>query len=526
MKNLITDPWLFYRLKDNSIKQLPISAIADPNVVDFVLPRADFYGAAYQFAIGLLHTCCSPKEQEDWQEWYEDAPSTEELADMFSQAEHAFNISGDGALFMQDFDTLDGASSQPVNTLLIETPGENTLKQNTDHFIKRGQAQTLSIEMAALALFTLQINAPAGGVGYRTGLRGGGPLTTLLLPNEDDASLWQKLWLNVCIGIEQGDLHSSLVFPWLGQTKVSKGKNTETLQKDVHFLTHFWAMPRRIRLNINDSPCTCALTEQKSTQSVSCFITTNYGNNYAGSWQHPLTHYRSNPKKPHEDWLSSKGQPGGVRYKQWHALCFEKQNEGNHPALVIQDFYQTKIDGDVDERPRLWAFGFDMDNMKARGWYESQFPLYHISEKAREQVIANLGDAVQLSQEFCGMLRTQLKEALFDRPKDVKTDLAQHQLSYWQRTEHAFFELANQVCESEQLPSEVAKRWFYTALNTVLDIFDDAVLNGAVDTKVMARKVAARKKLTAWLHGKKISKDFKRRYGITESNKEEQAHDA
>jgi hypothetical protein len=29
-------------------------------------------------------------------------------------------------------------------------------------------------------LFSLQLNAPSGGKGYRTGLRGGGPLTTLI----------------------------------------------------------------------------------------------------------------------------------------------------------------------------------------------------------------------------------------------------------------------------------------------------------------------------------------------------------
>lgn len=47
-----------------------------------------------------------------------------------------------------------------------------------------------------------------------------------------------------------------------------------------------------------------------------------------------------------------------------------------------------------------------------------------------------------------------------------------------------------------------------------------------MDNKAIARKVAARQKLTAWLHGKKISKDFKRRYNLKTQDKEAQANDA
>ncbi|WP_211865360.1 type I-E CRISPR-associated protein Cse1/CasA [Pseudoalteromonas sp. M8] len=164
MNNLVQDPWLYYRLRDNSITQLPLSAIANPDVVDFALPRADFYGAAYQFTISLLQTCCSPEEGEDWYNWYESPPSEQALSETFSKAAHAFNLFGDGPLFMQDLEPLQSAGTQNVNTLLIETPGDNTLKNNVDHFIKRGQVEAMSPEMAALALFTLQINAPAGAL--------------------------------------------------------------------------------------------------------------------------------------------------------------------------------------------------------------------------------------------------------------------------------------------------------------------------------------------------------------------------
>ena len=70
----------------------------------------------------------------------------------------------------------------PVGALLIDTPGANALRKNTDLFVKRGRIEVLSRAAAAIGLFTLSAYAPAGGAGIRTSLRGGGPLTTLLLP--------------------------------------------------------------------------------------------------------------------------------------------------------------------------------------------------------------------------------------------------------------------------------------------------------------------------------------------------------
>src|SRR5699024_10547476 len=99
--------------------------------------------------------------------------------------------------FMQDLDPLEEARIAPVSGLLIDAPGANGIKNNTDFFVKRGQAQQLCADCAALALYTIQANGPAGGAGFRTGLRGGGPLTTLILPDEANSSLWHKLWLNV-----------------------------------------------------------------------------------------------------------------------------------------------------------------------------------------------------------------------------------------------------------------------------------------------------------------------------------------
>ncbi|AOM41423.1 type I-E CRISPR-associated protein Cse1/CasA [Xenorhabdus hominickii] len=174
--NLVKDAWLTFRMRNGSEEKLPLAAICDPAVMDFSLPRSDFQGAVYQLAIGLLQTVFAPEDKYEWHDFYEQAPTQADLQTAFNRVEHAFNLIGDGPLFMQDFDSLAERKSTSISGLLIESPGEKTLKDNTDHFIKRGKCEVISPEMAAIALFTLQINAPAGNVG----LRGGGPLTTLI----------------------------------------------------------------------------------------------------------------------------------------------------------------------------------------------------------------------------------------------------------------------------------------------------------------------------------------------------------
>ncbi|OTA20229.1 type I-E CRISPR-associated protein Cse1/CasA [Xenorhabdus beddingii] len=528
--NLVKDAWLIFRMRDGSEEKRPLAAICDPAVMDFALPRADFQGAAYQLAIGLLQTVFAPEDKYEWQDFYEQAPKQADLQTQFNLVEHAFNLTGDGPLFMQDFDPLDGAKLTEISGLLIEAPGANTLKLNTDHFIKRGQCNVISPEMAAIALFTLQINAPAGGVGHRVGLRGGGPLTTLIQPQKLDASLWQKLWFNV-INRERGsysnpDLNSPAIFPWLGKTHTSQKAGTEIYAHNVHELHRYWAMPRRIRLEIDDQPAICQLTGQATNQSVSGYRSQNYGNNYAGTWHHPLTPYRWNPKKTHEVHLSVKGQPGGITYKIWDSLTFSDDKEGQRAAQVVDHFDQLS-DHFTDKQgttPRLWIFGYDMDNMKARGWYSTTLPLFSLPIDKKEAIFRRVKTLQNLSAYALTQCRTQIKSAWFNRPNDRKGDMSFIDAAFYQRTQAAFFRAVQQIVSSQHeassLSTKDAQTWLYQLRNTCFDLFDECVLSEEMDPKHLPKKIEARQILTRWLMGGKDVKSFMTEHKIeTQSSK-------
>lgn len=535
--NLLFDPWIPVRLQSGEQRTVCFNQLIDSNIADFAFVRADFQGAAYQFAIGVLQTLFAPDDETQWLRCYQQTPGLQELTVALESGRHAFELvaeSAKTARFMQDYDPLEQAEAGPISGLLIEAPGANALKLNTDHFIKRGLCNQISLPMAAIALFTLQINAPSGGQGHRTGLRGGGPLTTLVLPHSANASLWQKLWLNVLsrekFRYDEPDLHSSKVFPWLGPTKESKQKGTEVYEKDVHPLHMYWAMPRRIRLEVQQGSIVCDLDGTECQQFVTGYRTQNYGYNYSGSWWHPLTHYRINPKKPDEDNLSTKGQPGGVSYKYWQALTLLDEEEGCIPAKVVSVYNPDRAKllgaGRRGEYQRLWAFGYDMDNMKARGWYSTELPLFNLTSSQRETLLKHVKVVQQLAAEALWQCRTQIKSAWFSHPGDVKGDTAFIDLQFWQRTEQAFYHtIATMLADensAEPLTPEAALSWLLALKRTATDLFDELVLSGSDSHKHMARFIQSHRALTGWLAKGKAIQSYKQFYQILNSDEHKQ----
>ena len=518
--NLLHASWLPFRLRNGDQEWRSLMAITDPDIVDFALPRADFQGAAYQLVIGILQTAFAPEDEDQWHQYYAKPPTNDELKLAFNTIEHAFELTGDGPLFMQDHEPLSQQEMSPISGLLIDAPGENGIKNNTDFFVKRGIGEVMSPAMAALALFTLQINAPSGGSGHRVGLRGGGPLTTLVMPSDEQSSLWHKLWLNVInrdtwrCNVEP-NFHDGSVFPWLAPTIESSKKGSEIYPSTevIHPLHMYWAMPRRIRLVIDDEPTQCLISGEHCEQSVRHYRTKNYGNNYVGNWdQHPFTPYKWNPKKLHEDHLSQKGQPGGISYKNWDVLTLSSDGNGHVCARVV-DHYNDVAKGKWHEQPQLWVFGYDMDNMKPRGWYSTMMPLFDVEPENHDDIIYATKELQELANNSLYQTRSQIKAAWFDKPSDAKGDTSFIDLDFWQQTEATFYLTVSHIAhninqQQSALTSEQAKHWRNTIQSVSTQLFDNYALDDLGNIRSMAKRMDARGKLMGWLYGSKNIKAF------------------
>ena len=495
--NLIHEHWIPIRRESGASERIApwqlTDGLDDDPIIELAAPRPDFDGALIQFLIGLVQTAYAPETERDWRRGLTDPPAPETLREAFAEYEHAFNLEGDGPRFMQDFDAEMDGKKKPISFLLPDTP--TSLSQNRDHFIKDRSAKKYSKPAAAMALLTMQTNAPSGGRGHRTSLRGGGPLTTLVLGR----TLWQTVWLNV-LSAEQKPIavtadDEDKIFPWLASTRTSeKGSSTRTTTpEDGHPLQCCWGMPRRIRLHAADPGGQCAVFDERVERTYVTFEMKSYGVNYEGNWKHPLTPHRLQESGAD---IPLHGQPGGYSYRHWPSIATMSGGaESVEAAQVVRTFYQRALRyGAVDEilqrQPRLWVFGFDTDNMKVRSWNESTMPLFVVPDALR----ASFGDMalalIEVAESAAGSLRQALKRGLFGsyRKKDGKltwdipdrvsagtTPFETAEEQFWQDTEPDFYQALRETRDRLQADGSLISlkvEWAETLRQAATDIFD------------------------------------------------------
>lgn len=483
--SLINDSWLPVRRAHSGAaiirpSQITENIAADP-VIAIDWPRADFRLASLEFLIGLLALACPPAGRRDWPDLYRTPPSPELLEAAFVPLAFAFELDGDGPRFMQDFEDL-GADKNDVANLLIEAPGEQTTKKNADLLIKRGQVMTLSRASAAMALFTLQTYAPAGGAGNRTGLRGGGPLTTLVIPpGPVPLPLWHLLWANVPNGQPATLAELPRILPWLAKTKTSENDKKVTPSPGEEALA-FWGVPRRIRLDFSPAEPneTCGLTCAADSVMVRSWRQRPNGANY-DAFKHPLTP-RYNPKPKEQLWLPVHPQPEGIGYRHFLGLVFAPlaSSTSLQPAATIVAWRNERrygVEAEANTRWRILAAGFDMDNMKARGFVETELPVIDVANPTQMALYDEcLTGLINGADEVAALLRNAVRGALFSEgaKPDIKAGLFNNlRAQFWQGTEPAFYREAARAANGAIL-GDVSTGFLQSLRQTALRLFDEA----------------------------------------------------
>lgn len=532
--NLLTQDWIPVRRVDGTRLRIPPWRITDPGdgspgqaIADIDTPRPDFKGALLELLIGLVQTALPPADNRKWRLGLSAATTNEPhlappdyapeaLKAAFAPLIPFFNLFGDRPRFLQDFTLTEAEAkeSSPIGALLMDSPGENAAKNNSDFFIKRDQPpQHLCPACAAAALITLQTYAPSGGAGHRVSLRGGGPLTTLVII---DNSLWKTVWANVlpldAHKVEalppEAAVFQGSVFPWLVPTRDST-KGEEIHRADVHFLHHYWAMPRRIVLDAetDDAPTACPVCGQQGNVFVRQYWTKNYGNNYGAGWQHPLTPYRD--QGPNKERLSIKGESEGRAYNQWLGFVYGAADEKKFvlPAQVVTHYREGSPPG--QEKPaRLRTFGWDMDNMKARNWCEGEYPIFDLKGREARQFIGEVAPLVRAAEEACSNLRKAVHEALFSekgqKPKPDATLLTLVETRFWAETETAFYKSVRLILDTpddEDALTELVVAWRGTLLATIGDLFAAVAEDGGTTPRKTRQIYAALNRMRAYTFG-------------------------
>ncbi|MGH7117617.1 MAG: type I-E CRISPR-associated protein Cse1/CasA [Acetobacteraceae bacterium] len=505
--NLLEDIWLPVRRSSGATlavrpSDLTVGLGEDP-IIALAWPRPDFRLAGLEFLIGLLATACPPEDEEAWLEGWHHPPSPETLAAAFAPFARAFELDGPGPRFLQDLEDLPGDPDLP-ETLLIEAPGEATRRKNTALLVKPDRILRLSRAAAAMALYTLQTYAPSGGRGNLVSLRGGGPLTTLVLPGGEARTVWHTLWANVPQGRPPAASDLPRVFPWLAPTR-TVDRFPLTTPPDAHPLQAFWGMPRRIRLDFapNSANLPCDLTGETDSVIVTGWRQRPNGVKYA-NWDHPLSPYYKDAKS--NGWLPVHPQSDGIGYRHWVAIALGEADV-RRVARSISDWRTRSRDVPqaVRNEGRLLAAGYDMDNMKARSFVESEMPLPG-SDPAKTETMAKLAHAlVQAASIAASALRTAVRSACFDtKAKFDSAQLAAVSDAFWSMTAQPFFSIVNGEMpdDADAALLAVAPNWQKILRRTSLSLFDEAApLDPSAASFDPKKIVAARRGLFSTLEG-------------------------
>ena len=465
--NLIADPWIRVRTRSGERTIRP-HEIADPDILFPNWPRPDFNLNTLELLIGLVSLTMAPCDEEGWQE-YQDGIDVDLLKTMLDALTPYFNLFGDGPFrFMQDMDDLDGSPENPVEALLIDAAGKKTAEKNADLMVHRERHGSFDLPTAAIALYTLQNSAPSGGAGHRTSLRGGGPMTTLVVPKEDP-TLWDLVWANTPIESPcRSDEEIKAALPWCHPTATSEkgaGKTTFPPEGANHAnytaREAFFGMPRRIRL-------------VREEGLVTGWMQKPWGTNYS-HFVHPLSPYYENGKAKGNDeppLLPLHPKPGTLSYQGWLGLSLRRSpGEGGQVARCVSEA-AVKLDR-PDASKRLLVAGWAMNNMTPVDFQWSEVPLYLTmmtseAEAADRQAAARqMVEAARLASSFLGK---RLGEA-------ISTAIAPEKEGVFHDTQQAFEAALSRLAGDADPDTEKAS-WIKTISRATVKRFDAAVLPG------------------------------------------------
>jgi len=467
MLNLIADPWIPVRCSTGLSVVRP-DQIADPHVLGFAWPRPDLNLACYELMIGMTYLACPPDPDEDASQT---PPDHSTLKDGLTHLGPAFELLGDGPRFMQDFEPLQD-DPNPPDMLFIDSAGASSAKKNSDLMVKRNRYGTLPLPLAAMALYTLQAFAPAGGAGNRTSMRGGGPMVTLVHPKE--AGLWPLIWSNVPPGaalpaaqLARLPLMRPTVTSEKEQVVVPQGDSMDSCEPGM-----FFGQPRRLRL----------VAEGDRVTGV---IQRPYGTKYEG-WRHYLTPYYLD-SKAHV--LPMHPKPGPFGYRNWRGIIL--QSDKHHQPENLQRQMKVPDASPVD----LIVAGWAMDNMKPLDFVWSEQPVFPLSDKMNGIASGMVEAAEQAGYALATCIQDSMGESSISKGAADRSKQA-----FFNKTHQPFVDRVAAI-SNDNNPDP--KNWLDVLRRTALDIFDEAVLPGLAGMQETRRQkaVKARRSLSSAFSG-------------------------
>lgn len=305
--------------------------------------------------------------------------------------------------------------STAVYALFPESPGDNALKKNSDITMWRESAPTeMTYPEAMIAVIADQFWGLASGAGHRSGCRGQNPLTLMVEPDHQGATLWERTWLNILpkadwdlrVGTSMVDFN----FPW---KKSSPGQHCTP--KNTHPLEMLWQMPRRWSIT------------QDSDGMVRHVALEGGGIVYEGWKTHPLTPYKSVKDKPDE--ISTVKAKPRIGFTDWAALAVGIDPKAITIPIVVNAYIEDLQQLFYGKPLRLRCFGWSKGDFGPAAWIESVVPFYPNADHAAIEKAVSTAKTIQTN--------------LFKNLKSISTKATSDSDRLYQVIEKPFFVRVN-----------------------------------------------------------------------------------
>ncbi|WP_374449832.1 type I-E CRISPR-associated protein Cse1/CasA, partial [Stella sp.] len=206
-------------------------------------------------------------------------------------------------------------------------------------------------------------------------------------------------------------------------------------------------------------------------------------------------------------WLPVHGQPGRIAYRDWLGLAIadDPRNPHRRPAAAVE-LAPRRLDWLVEpvESLRLAAAGYDMDNMKARDFTESEMPLHLAPAAVRELHDATVRRMVLGARDAAAVLATCVRTA------GGRADTARE--SFWDATTPDFhgeadriaLDLADAADGGAAVAVTAGLRWLDILRAAAVAVFDRLVpLEGLemLRPALAKRRIGARRSLVLAMRG-------------------------
>jgi len=201
-----------------------------------------------------------------------------------------------------------------------------------------GQGGALCSGCSAIALFNQANNAPSFGGGFKSGLRGGSPVTTLIQGNDLRTTLWLNVLAEPALDGLSEDWHSHMAqLPTWQQPLVA----AEKIQAGQIGLVRglFW-QPDHIELCEPEGAGLCTGCGMHSEQLYTGFLKAKFSFTVEGTWPHPHSPRLLNVKNGavEEKFLAfTTSAPSWTQISRMIvAQTVDKSQEGRIPAAVVR----------------------------------------------------------------------------------------------------------------------------------------------------------------------------------------------